>query len=112
MGEVFLAEDSRLGRRVALKVLPPDLAEEPRHLERFRREARSVAALNHPNIVTLYSVEEVEGLHFLVMEVVEGETLADLIAEGPMPLEHLLPIACPLAEALEAAPRRGGLHPG
>ncbi|HJX29265.1 MAG TPA: serine/threonine-protein kinase, partial [Thermoanaerobaculia bacterium] len=110
MGEVFLAEDSRLGRRVALKVLPPDLAEEPRHLERFRREARSVAALNHPNIVTLYSVEEVEGLHFLVMEVVEGETLADLIAEGPMPLEHLLPIACPLAEALEAAHACGVIH--
>lgn len=110
MGEVFLAEDSRLGRRVALKVLPPDLAEEPRHLERFRREARSVAALNHPNIVTLYSVEEAEGLHFLVMEVVEGETLAELIASGPLPLEQLLPIARSLAEALEAAHASGVIH--
>jgi serine/threonine protein kinase/tetratricopeptide (TPR) repeat protein len=110
MGEVFLAEDRRLGRRVALKVLPPDLAEEPRHLERFRREARSVAALNHPNIVTLYSVEEAEGLHFLVMEVIEGETLADLIAKGPIPLECLLPIACSLAEALQAAHACGVVH--
>lgn len=110
MGEVWLAEDLRLRRRVALKVLPPDLAEEPRHLERFRREARSVAALNHPNIVTLYSVEEVEGLHFLVMEVVEGETLADLLASGPMPLEQLLPIARSLAEALEAAHACGVVH--
>jgi serine/threonine protein kinase/tetratricopeptide (TPR) repeat protein len=110
MGEVYLAEDLRLGRRVALKVLPPDLAEEPRHLERFRREARSVAALNHPNIVTLYSVEEVEGLHFLVMEVVEGETLADLLASGPMPLERILEIALPLVEALEAIHARGVIH--
>ena len=110
MGEVYLAEDLRLRRRVALKVLPPDLAEEPRHLERFRREARSVAALNHPNIVTLYSVEEAEGLHFLVLEVVEGETLADLLADGPLPLERLLPIARSLAEALEAAHSCGVIH--
>jgi serine/threonine protein kinase/tetratricopeptide (TPR) repeat protein len=110
MGEVYLAEDLRLRRRVALKVLPPDLAEEPRHLERFRREARSVAALNHPNIVTLYSVEEAEGLHFLVLEVVEGETLADLLAHGPLPLDRLLPIAHSLAEALEAAHACGVIH--
>src|SRR5262245_24462879 len=79
MGEVFLAEDQRLGRRVALKLLRPDLTRDPRHLESFLREARSVAALNHPNIVTIHAVEEAEGLHFLVLELVEGETLARLL---------------------------------
>lgn len=109
MGEVYLAEDLRLRRRVALKVLSSTLAEEPRSLERFQREARSVAALNHPNIVTLHSVEESEGLHFLVMELVEGEMLSNLI-DGPMPPEQLLPIALQLAEALEAAHARGIIH--
>jgi tetratricopeptide (TPR) repeat protein len=110
MGEVFLAEDQRLGRRVALKILRPNLTK-PRHLERFRREARSIAALNHPNIVTIHSVEEVEGLHFLDMELVEGETLADLLkARGPLPLELLLDIALALAGALETAHGRGIIH--
>lgn len=111
MGEVFLAEDLRLGRRVALKILSPDLATEPHHLERFEREARSVAALNHPNIVTIHAVEEYEGLHFLVMELVEGETLAALLsARGPFPLEELLDIALALTRALEAAHARGIVH--
>lgn len=111
MGEVFLAEDLRLGRRVALKFLHPKLAAEPRHLERFQREARSAAALNHPSIVMIYSVEEAEGLHFLVMELVEGETLADLLsAKGPFPLEMLLDIALALTRALEAAHGRGIVH--
>jgi serine/threonine protein kinase/tetratricopeptide (TPR) repeat protein len=110
MGEVYLAEDLRLRRRVALKVLSSSLAGEPRSLERFQREARSVAALNHPNIVTLHSVEEAEGLHFLVMELVEGETLADLLATGPMSLERILEIALPLVEALEAIHARGVIH--
>lgn len=111
MGEVFLAEDLRLGRRVALKFLHPKLTAEPRHLERFQREARSAAALNHPSIVTVYSVEEAEGLHFLVMELVEGETLADLLsAKGPFPLEMLLDIALALTRALEAAHGRGIVH--
>ncbi|HKH48680.1 MAG TPA: serine/threonine-protein kinase, partial [Thermoanaerobaculia bacterium] len=111
MGEVFLAEDQRLGRRVALKILSPKLSAEPRSLERFEREARSVAALNHPNIVTIHSVEEVEGLHFLVMELVEGETLADLLAShGPFPLEELLDITLALTRALEAAHGRGIVH--
>lgn len=110
MGEVWLAEDLRLRRRVALKVLPADLASEPRHLERFQREARSVAALNHPNIVTIHSVEEAEGIHFLVLELVEGETLADLLATGPMSLERILELALPLVEALEAIHARGVVH--
>ncbi len=111
MGEVFLAEDLRLGRPVALKVLRPELTADPRHLERCEREARSVAALNHPNIVTLHSVEEAEGLHFLVMELIEGETLADVLASrGPIPLEELLDIALALTRALEAAHARGIVH--
>lgn len=111
MGEVYIAEDQRLRRQVALKVLSPEMALEPRHLERFQREARSVAALNHPNIVTIYSVEEAKGLHFLVLELVEGETLADLLAAtGPMPLDRVLAIARPLTEALEAAHARGIIH--
>ena len=111
MGEVFLAEDLRLGRRVALKVLRPELTADPQHLERFEREARSVAALNHPNIVTIHSVEEAEGLHFLVMELVEGETLAGLLgSHGPFPLEELLDIALALTRALEAAHARGIVH--
>ncbi|HSN88428.1 MAG TPA: serine/threonine-protein kinase, partial [Thermoanaerobaculia bacterium] len=111
MGEVYAAEDQRLRRQVALKVLSPEMALEPRHLERFQREARSVAALNHPNIVTIYSVEEAKGLHFLVLELVEGETLADrLAATGPMPLDRVLAIALPLTEALEAAHERGIVH--
>lgn len=110
MGEVWLAEDLRLRRRVALKVLPANLASEPRHLERFQREARSVAALNHPNIVTIHSVEEAEGIHFLVLELVEGETLADLLASGPMSPERILEIALPLVEALEAIHARGVIH--
>lgn len=111
MGEIFLAEDQRLQRRVALKVLSPDLTREPRHLERFRREARAIAALNHPNIVTIHSVEDAEGLCFLVLELVEGETLAQVLASaGPLPLNRLLAVALPLTEALEAAHAQGIVH--
>ncbi len=111
MGEVFQAEDLRLGRRVALKVLAPALAAEPRHVERFEREARSAAALNHPNIVTIHAVEEAEGLHFLVLELVEGTTVADLLqTRGPFPFEELLDIALALTRALEAAHGRGIVH--
>jgi tetratricopeptide (TPR) repeat protein len=110
-GEVLLAEDQRLGRRVALKVLRPDLTGNPCHLERFQREARSIASLNHPNIVTIYSVEEAEGLHFLVLELIEGETLAArLAAGGPMPLDRVLALALPLTEALAAAHAHGIVH--
>jgi serine/threonine protein kinase/TolB-like protein/Flp pilus assembly protein TadD len=110
MGEVYLAEDGKLGRRVALKVLPADTAGDPDRLERFTREARAIAALNHPNIVTIYGVEETEGAHFITMELVEGESLDRLIPEGGLPLGRLFDIAVPLADALHAAHEKGITH--
>src|SRR6476659_7414125 len=77
MGEVYLATDTKLGRAVALKVLPPDMAREPERLARFQREARAVAALNHPHIITIFAVEEADGVHFFTMELIEGASLAD-----------------------------------
>lgn len=110
MGEVYLAQDSRLHRQVALKILPPERSAYSNSLERFQREARLVAALNHPNIVTIYSVEEHEGLHFLTMELVQGNTLEELIPLAGMPLRHVLEIGIPLAEALAAAHGQGIVH--
>jgi TolB-like protein/Tfp pilus assembly protein PilF len=110
MGEVYLAEDLRLGRKVALKVLLPDQVSRSSFLERFRREARAAAALQHPNIVTVYSVEEAEGLPFLIMELVEGSTLADLIPPDGMPLDRILGIAVQLADALSEAHEHGIVH--
>ncbi len=110
MGEVFVAEDLELGRKVALKVLPAELAARPQRLARFQREARAVAALSHRNIVTLHSIEAAEGLHFMTMELVEGETLDRLISPQGIPLSGLLPLAIPLAEALAAAHGQGVVH--
>ncbi len=110
MGEVYLAEDLRLARRVALKVLPPETASQPEKLQRFEREARAVASLSHPGIVVLHSIEEAEGLRFLTMEHVEGETLGRAIPGHGLPLERFLPIAIALADALAAAHRQGVLH--
>jgi TolB-like protein len=110
MGEVFRAADSRLNRQVALKILSSGKTGRLHGLERFRREACAIAALNHPNIVTLYSVEEHEGTHFLTMELVHGRTLGSLIPEDGLPTSRLLEIAVPLAEALEAAHERGIVH--
>ena len=110
MGEVYAAEDTKLQRRVALKVLPPETASDPDRLRRFQREARAVAALNHPNIVTIYSVEESGGVHFLTMELVEGKTLADLIPPSGLPLDELLRLAEPLVEAVAYAHRHGIVH--
>jgi Tol biopolymer transport system component len=109
MGEVYVAEDTKLDRRVALKVLPPELAD-PQHLARFEREAKAVAALNHPNIVTLHSVEEADGVRFLTMELVEGETLTRSIREGGLPLARFFDIAVAVADALRAAHERGITH--
>ncbi len=109
-GEVFLARDLRLDRRVALKVLPPDLAQDPEDLERFKREARTLAALDHPNIVTIYSVEEADGTHFLTMALVEGEALAGLIPKRGLPLGRIFEIAIPLADALASSHERGITH--
>ena len=86
MGVVYRAEDSELGREVALKLLPAEMADNPKRLERFRREAKAVAAINHPNIVTIHSIESVETTHFLTMELVEGESLDRIIPPGGMPL--------------------------
>src|SRR5437870_3936707 len=100
MAEVYLAEDNKLKRRVALKVLPEEMASDPARLERFQREAETIAALNHPNIVTIYSVEEAEGVRFLTMELVEGETLTELIPSDGMETKSVLQFSTPVAEAL------------
>ena len=110
MGEVYLAEDTKLERKVALKVLPAELADDPDRLKRLQREARALAALDHPNIVTVFSVEEDEGLHFLTMAHVEGEGLDELIPEEGFSVERLLELAVPLADALRAAHERGVIH--
>jgi len=110
MGEVYEAEDARLGRRVALKVLPEETARDPQRRERFEREAKAVAALNHPNIVTIYSVEEADGVDFITMELVEGETLRNALPRGGLSLRGLFDLAIPLAEAVAAAHRQGITH--
>jgi non-specific serine/threonine protein kinase len=110
MGTVYLAEDTSLGRRVALKVLPSQMASDPDRLRRFKREAKTVAALSHPNIVTLYSVEESDYGHFITMELVEGESLEELIGAHGLSLEKIFSIAIPLADALSAAHRQGITH--
>jgi hypothetical protein len=110
MGEVYSAEDTRLRRKVAIKVLPAAMAAEPERRRRFEREAQAIAALNHPGIVTIYSVEHEGGVSFLTMELVEGKTLADIVPEGGMPLAQFLKIAVPLADAVHAAHEKGILH--
>ncbi|MCP3958922.1 MAG: serine/threonine protein kinase, partial [bacterium] len=110
MGQVYLAQDTTLDRKVALKVLPPELATGRGRRARFEREAKAIAALNHPNIVTIYSVEEAEGLQFLTLEWVDGETLAETLKAGPMEVTRILELATTLAEALRAAHERGISH--
>jgi serine/threonine protein kinase/tetratricopeptide (TPR) repeat protein len=110
MGEVYRATDTKLGREVALKVLPAELASDPGRLERFQREAKALAALDHPGIVTVHSVEEAGGVHFLTMQLVDGQSLDKLIPGEGMPVERLLEIAAALAEALAAAHEKGIVH--
>jgi len=110
MGEVYRATDMKLGRDVALKVLPPNVASDPERLARFQLEARAVAALNHPNVVILYSVEESDGVHFLTMELIEGQPLDRLIPADGLPVERIVEIAGALAEALAAAHEKGIIH--
>src|SRR5262247_3140955 len=107
MGEVYRARDTKLGRDVALKILPESFALDADRMARFQREAQFLASLNHPNIAAIHHIEESNGVSALVMELVEGETLADRIARGPIPLDEALPIVGQIAEALEAAHDQG-----
>src|SRR5688572_14077123 len=110
MGEVYRARDARLKRDVALKFLPESVAGDPERLARFEREAQALAALNHPHIATIHGIEESGGLRALVLELVEGETLADRIARGPVPIPEAVVIARQIADALEAAHEQGIVH--
>jgi serine/threonine protein kinase/tetratricopeptide (TPR) repeat protein len=110
MGEVYRARDTKLGREVAIKILPRVFTKDPERLRRFEREARMLAALNHPNIAAIYGAEEIEGVPALVLELVEGPTLADRMATGPIPLENALQIARQIADALDAAHDKGIVH--
>ena len=110
MGQVWQATDTQLNRQVALKILPDAFAEDPDRLARFQREAQILASLNHPKIAAIHGIEEAEGTRALVLELVEGPTLADRIAKGPIPLDEALPIAKQIAEALEAAHEAGVIH--
>ena len=110
MGEVYQASDTKLGRSVAIKFLPEAFANDSERVARFQREARVLASLNHPNVAAIYGVEEVDGRHFLVMELVPGETLEDRIRRGPLPLAEALAVAKQIAEALEEAHEAGIVH--
>ena len=110
MGEVYRARDSKLGRDVAIKILPAHFTADPERRARFAREARMLATLNHPHIGAIYGLEESDGITALVLELVEGPTLADRLERGPLPLAEALAIARQIAEALEAAHEKGIVH--
>ena len=110
MGEVYLAQDARLGRSVAIKTLPDQFSSDVQRMARFDREAKLLASLNHPHIAAIYGLEESNGVRALVMELVEGPTLAERIKQGPLPPDEALPIAKQIAEALEYAHERGIIH--
>ena len=107
VGEAYRARDGKLGRDVAIKVLPDEFAENEERLARFKREAKVLASLNHPGIAAIHGLEESEGTHYLVLELVPGETLAERISRGPIPLDEALEIATKIAEALEEAHEEG-----
>ena len=110
MGEVYRAEDTKLGREVAIKVLRPTVAENSEFRARFDREAKAISSLNHPNICTLYEVGHEDGTHFLVMELIEGESLAERLESGPLPLDQVLRYGAQITEALDQAHKQGIVH--
>ena len=110
MGEVYRARDPKLDREIAIKVLPSDMAANAERRERFEREAKAVAALNHPNIVTIHSIEESDGVHFITMELVRGKTLTDLIETKDLGLKRFFEIAVPVADAMSSAHEHGITH--
>src|SRR5664279_221617 len=110
MGEVYRARDTRLGRDVAIKVLPPDVSGDEERRQRFEREARAISSLNHPNICALYDVGNQAGMEYLVLEYVEGETLEKRLENGPLPTKLVLRYGIQIAEALEKAHRNGIIH--
>src|SRR6266542_5431765 len=110
MGEVYRARDARLGREVAIKVLPAEFSSDASRLKRFEREARSASALNHPNIVTIHEVGRSDSTSFIVMELVDGKTLRELLYAGPLPLRKLLSIAAQVADGLAKAHAAGMVH--
>ncbi len=110
MGEVYRAEDTNLDREVAIKVLPEQFTQDPQRLARFEREAKLLAQLNHPNIAAIYGFEKADGVHFLALELVLGETLAERVAKGPVPVEEALEVCRQIAEGVEAAHEKGVIH--
>ena len=110
MGEVYRARDTRLDRTVAIKILPPHLSDNPEAKQRFDREARAISSLNHPNICTLYDLGHQDGIDYLVMEFLEGETLAERLAKGPLPTEQVLKYGIEICDGLEKAHRGGVTH--
>src|SRR5687768_1091523 len=110
MGVVYEAEDTNLGRHVALKFLSPTMANDENLLQRFQREARAASALNHPNICTIHGIEQHESQHFIVMELLDGESLGDRIRRGPLDIDTLLRVGVQIADALESAHSKGIVH--